>query len=108
MGRFGDFFKKVGGAFKKVGGGIKKAFNWVKDKIAPTIGKILPFVKPLVGMIPGVGPGIQKGIEIGEKVLPIADKFVNGSGQDRKDMLQKVAQEGISRMSGGGGGMKFI
>jgi hypothetical protein len=84
MGRFLNFFKKIGG-------GIKKAFNWVKDKIAPTVGKILPFVKPIVGMIPGVGPAISQGIGMAEKIAPIADKFVNGSGNDRLNIIKQGA-----------------
>jgi xanthosine utilization system XapX-like protein len=76
MGKFVNFFKKIGG-------GIKKAFNWVKEKIAPVVRKVLPFAKPLVNMIPGYGPSIVKGIEIGERVAPIADKLVNGSANDR-------------------------
>jgi hypothetical protein len=90
MGRFLNFFKKIGG-------GIKKAFNWVKDKIAPVVQKVLPFVKPIVNMIPGVGPAIGQGINMVEKIAPLADKFVNGSGKDRMD----VVKQGIGMMSGG-------
>jgi hypothetical protein len=82
MGKFINFFKKIGG-------GIKKAFNWVKEKIAPVVSKVLPFAKPLVNMIPGVGPSIVKGIEIGERIAGGADKFINGNGQDRKDLINQ-------------------
>jgi phage-related protein len=75
--------------FKKIGGGVKKAFNWVKQKIAPVVRPILNIAKPLVGFIPGVGPAIQKGIAIGEKVVNGADKIINGSAQDRKDLINQ-------------------
>jgi phage-related protein len=82
MGRFLNFFKKIGG-------GIKKAFNWVKEKIAPVVKPIFNIAKPLVGMIPGVGPAIQKGMMIGEQVANGADKFINGSAQDRKNLINQ-------------------
>jgi hypothetical protein len=75
--------------FKKIGGGLKKAINWVKDKIAPTVRKILPIAKPLVGLIPGVGPAIQKGIELGEHGAGMIDKLANGSSADRKNVLNQ-------------------
>jgi hypothetical protein len=96
MGKFVNFFKKIGG-------GIKKAFNWVKSKIAPVVRTALPFVKPLVGLIPGVGPSIVKGINIGEQVAGGADKFINGSAQDRKDLLNQGIGMLQNHMAGGGG-----
>jgi hypothetical protein len=97
MGKFVNFFKKIGG-------GIKKAFNWVKEKIAPVVRKVLPFAKPILGMIPGVGPGIVKGIDIGEKIAGHADRFVNGTGQDRKDLINKGIGMLQNRIAGGGAG----
>jgi hypothetical protein len=96
MGKFVNFFKKIGG-------GIKKAFNWVKEKIAPVVRKVLPFAKPILGMIPGVGPSIVKGVEMGERIAGGADKFINGSAQDRKDMLHQGIGLLQNRLGGGGG-----
>jgi hypothetical protein len=80
MGKFVNFFKKIGG-------GIKKAFNWVKDKIAPVVSKVWKYVGPVAkiatNFIPGVGPAISKGISIAEKVIPVVggglNKLINHS-----------------------------
>jgi hypothetical protein len=96
MGKFVNFFKKIGG-------GIKKAFNWLKEKITPLVRKVLPFAKPLLGMIPGVGPGIVKGINIGGQVANGIDKFATGTAQDRKDLLNRGIGMLQNHMAGGGG-----
>jgi hypothetical protein len=97
--------------FKKIGGGIKKAFNWVKDKVAPVVRKVLPFAKPLINMIPGVGPAINTGIGIAERVAPIADKLVNGNGNDRINAINQGLGMITNRMgmaSGGSGPPKIM
>jgi phage-related protein len=99
----------LGKMFRKIGGGIKKAINWVKDKVAPTVRKIIPIAKPLVGLIPGVGPAIQKGIELGEHGAGMIDKLANGSSADRKNILKDGLGMLTNRMGmAGGAGPKIM
>ena len=69
------FFDKLKNFGSKIVRGIRRGYEWVRDRVAPVVRKILPVVQtvgPAVATAvghPEVGQGIAAGAGVADKVL---------------------------------------
>ena len=74
------FFQKLKDFGSKVVRGIRKGWDWIKDKAAPVVRKILPVVKTAAPVI-GAAVGHPEIGMVAGKVADIADKGLSFIGR---------------------------
>ena len=85
MGRFKNFFKKIGQGLKKVG-------RFVKDKALPVIGRIAKPVLGIMGMLPGhLGMVGKIGSAVTSALHGVTEKIPN---KDVRDKIDNVINKG--------------
>ena len=85
MGRFKNFFKKIGQGLKKVG-------RFVKDKALPAIGRIAKPILNVMSLIPGkIGAIGQIGSAVTSALHGITEKIPN---KDVRDKIDNVINKG--------------
>lgn len=63
------FFQKLKDFGSKVVRGIRKGWDFVKEKVAPVVRKILPVAKQVAPAFGPKGMAVSQGIDTGEKVM---------------------------------------
>lgn len=63
------FFQKLKDFGSKVVRGIRKGWEFVRDRVAPVVRKILPIAKSVAPAFGPKGMAVSQGIDTGEKVM---------------------------------------
>ena len=66
------FFDKLKNFGSKVITGVRKGWDFVRNKVAPVVRKVLPYAQQAASFIPGAGPVANKVADVDDKGL----KFV--------------------------------
>ena len=74
------FFQKLKDFGSKVVRGIRKGWDFVRDKVAPVVRKVLPAARTIGGVIGGAlgGPG---GVATAQKIGDVVDKGLTMIGR---------------------------
>lgn len=63
------FFQKLKDFGSKIVKGVKKGWDWLRDKAAPVVRKVLPIAKQIAPAFGPKGMAVSQGIDTGEKVM---------------------------------------
>lgn len=74
------FFQKLKDFGSKIVKGVKKGWDWLRDKAAPVVRKILPAAKTAAGVI-GTALGHPEAAGIADKVGGVIDKGLQFIGR---------------------------